>query len=153
MRHGGDPREASNSAEGANPPYTSPVRRATLLVPPLTLLLAGCGAGTVDTAGLTQVRISTSQALPPPYGQHQTTLTSAASLAQFAKLISDNHIGVGSTTGSSGGCSGGIQYTIVVVARSGTTDLSAYDCANQITGNMSGNVSGFISGLEAAGWP
>jgi len=129
------------------------VRHAALLVPPLALLLSGCGTATVDTTGLTEVQISSSQALPPPYGQHQTTLTSAASLAQFARLVSDNHIGVGSTSGSSGACTGGIQYTIVVMARSGTTNLSAYDCANQISGNMSGNVSGFISGLEAAGWP
>jgi hypothetical protein len=112
-------------------------------------LVAGCGSsggGSVDTSNLTQVQLSSSQALPPPYGQYQTTLTSAASLATFQQEMASNKIGESSGTANGGGCAGGIQYTIVLV-RSGqsSTTLSAYDCGGQITGNMTGDVAGFIA--------
>jgi hypothetical protein len=107
--------------------------------------IAGCGSP-VDTSNLTQVQMSSSQALPPPYGSAQAVLTSATSLATFRKAILSAGIGLSGTTTSSGGCAGGIQYTIVLVRSGGkgSTTLNAYDCGGQITGNMAGNVSGFL---------
>jgi hypothetical protein len=107
--------------------------------------IAACGSP-VDTSNLTQVQMSSSQALPPPYGSAQAVLTSATSLATFRKAISSNGISLSATTTSSDGCAGGTQYTIVLVRSGGkgSTTLNAYACGGQITGNMAGNVSGFL---------
>ena len=107
--------------------------------------IAGCGSP-VDTSNLTQVQMSSSQALPPPYGSAQAVLTSATSLATFRKAMSSDGIGLSGTTTSSDGCAGGTEYTIVLVRSGGkgSTTLNAYDCGGQITGNMTGNVAGFL---------
>jgi hypothetical protein len=107
--------------------------------------IAGCGSP-VDTSNLTQVQMSSSQALPPPYGSAQAVLTSATSLATFRKAMSSNGIGLSGTTTTSDGCAGGTQYTIVLVRSGGkgSRTLNAYACGGQITGNMDGNVSGFL---------
>ena len=55
--------------------------------------IAGCGSP-VDTSNLTQVQMSSSQALPPPYGSAQAVLTSATSLATFRKAMSSDGIGL-----------------------------------------------------------
>ena len=107
--------------------------------------IAGCGSP-VDTSNLTQVQMSSSQALPPPYGSAQAVLTSATSLATFRKAMSSDGIGLSGTATSSDGCAGGTEYTIVLVRSGGkgSTTLNAYDCGGQITGNMTGNVAGFL---------
>jgi hypothetical protein len=94
--------------------------------------------------------MSSSQALPPPYGSKQATLTSASALATFQQEVVSHHIGLTSPSTSGGGCAGGIQYTIVLDRGGGkpATTLSAYDCADQITGNMTGDVSGFLAYVD-----
>jgi hypothetical protein len=74
-------------------------------------------------------------------------LTSAASLASFNRSLVANDIGVAATATTNGGCTGGIQYTIVIDRGGGkpATTLSAYDCTGQMTGNITGDVSGFLS--------
>jgi len=123
----------------------------TLLLLPLCLItvaaIEGCGSTSLNTAGLARVAMSSSQALPPPYGSKQATLTAASSIATFQQQVASHHIGLAASSTSGGGCTGGIQYTIVLEWGGGkpSTTLSAYDCANQITGNMSGDVAGFLA--------
>jgi hypothetical protein len=108
-------------------------------------VVAGCGSP-VDTSGVTQVQMSSYQALPPPSGSAQAVLTSAGSLATFRKAMASDGIGLSTTSTSSNGCTGGIEYTIVLIRSGGkaSTKLDAYDCGGQITGNITGNVSGFL---------
>lgn len=113
------------------------------------VMLTACGTsgGSLDTSDLTKVEMSSAQALPPPYGSAQAVLSSAGSLATFQQELASHHIGVTSQATSGDGCTGGIQYTIVLDRSGGkpATTLSAYDCGGQITGNVTGDVSGFLS--------
>ncbi len=121
----------------------------TCLAAAALLLVTACGGSIVDTSGLTRVEISTYQALPPPFGSKQATLTSPSSLANFQKAIAADHIGVSASTTLGTGCAGGIQYTVVMDTGGETsTTLSEYSCADQLTGNMTGDVSGFLTYLD-----
>ena len=112
-------------------------------------VVAGCGTsgGTIDTTDLTKVELSSYQSLPPPFGSAQAVLTSPASLASFSGSLVSHHIGVTGGATANAGCSGGIQYTIVMEWSGGrpVMTLSAYDCGGQVTSNMSGDVSGFLA--------
>jgi hypothetical protein len=115
-------------------------------------LAAACGAQTsvLDTGGLVRVNLSSYQALPPPLGSAQAVLTSAASLAGFRRAMAADDIGVRAHPTESGGCAGGVGYTIVLTdggGRTGTT-LDAYRCAGQITGALTGNVGAFLDYLD-----
>jgi hypothetical protein len=103
-----------------------------------------------DTSNLTEVQLSSSQALPPPYGSAHAVLTSAGSLAGFQQSLVSHHIGVTTNPSditSNDGCTGGVEYTIVLNRGGGNpaTTLDAYDCGGRITGNMTGDVSGFLA--------
>lgn len=108
-------------------------------------LVAGCGSA-IGTGDLIQVQLSSYQALPPPYGSAEAVLTSAASLATFEKAVAADGIGLNSSSTTSAGCAGGIEYTIVLLRSGGkpSTKLDAYDCGGTVTGNITGNVSGFL---------
>jgi predicted small secreted protein len=120
-----------------------------ILVAASALLVTACGGSTVDTAGLTRVQISSYQSLPPPYGSRQATLTSPSSLTAFQQAIAQDRIGMSGSSTVSTGCTGGIQYT-VIMDRGGaaSTTLSEYSCAEQLTGNMTGDVAAFLTYLD-----
>jgi hypothetical protein len=112
-------------------------------------LVAACGpyGNPLDTSDLTRVQMSSYQALPPPYGSAQGVLTSYAALAGFRKVVASDHIGLTTPATSNSGCTGGVQYTVVLEMSGGkpTTTLNAYNCGGQITGNITGDVPGFIA--------
>jgi hypothetical protein len=116
-------------------------------------LVAACGANTsaLDTTGLTKVEISSFQALPPPLGTRQAVLISPASVTAFRQSIASHHIGMTAQVTGSDGCTGGIEYTIVLHRSGGepSTTLNAYACGGQITGDLSGDVSGFLSYVDS----
>jgi len=136
-------------------PSSGPLRRFLLVV----LILAGgaafsaCGTAPVgvDTRGLVSVDVGAYQALPPPYGTRHTVITSADFLADFARALTVHHIALRSPPTTAAGCTGGVQYTVVLKRRGSSrrTTLSAYSCAHTITGNMSGDVSGFLAYLDS----
>jgi hypothetical protein len=99
------------------------------------------------TSDLTRVQMSSYQALPPPYGSAQGVLTSSAALAGFRKAVASDHIGLTTPATSNSGCTGGVQYTVVLEMSGGkpTTTLNAYNCGGQITGNITGDVPGFLA--------
>lgn len=115
------------------------------------LIAAACAdAAPVATGGLTRVSVSSYQALPPPYTPGHVVLVSAASIGAFEHALRSDHIGTTSRATSSGGCTGGTQYTVVITYKSGRrTTLDAYSCGGSITGNMTGHVEAFVGYLSA----
>ena len=135
-------------------PFSGPVRRVLLIALILASGAAFSACGTalvgVDTRGLVSVDVGAFQALPPPYGTRHTVITSATSVADFAHAVAVHHIALRSPATKATGCTGGVQYTVVLKRRgpSRRTTLSAYSCAHTITGNMSGDVSGLLAYLD-----
>ncbi len=116
------------------------------------LVLGACGGGSSSSQwkDLQTVRITVAQpGLPPPYGKPKTTsFTTQGQLARVTAALNAHHITQASSTSTSNGCSGGFTIKIVVVPKSGaSTNLSAYRCAKQTTGDVSGDVTGFLSSV------
>ena len=115
------------------------------------ILLGACGGGSSQQwKDVQSVRITVAQpGLPPPYGEPKTTtFTTQGQVDRVTKALNDHHIDQASSTSSSNGCAGGYTIKITIVPRSGTpTNLSAYRCAKQTTGEVSGDVTGFLSSV------
>lgn len=93
--------------------------------------------------------MSSFQALPPPYEPRHAVLKSAASLGTFEHTLRADHIGTTSHPTSANGCTGGIEYSVVMTFNNGRrTSLDAYNCGGSITGNMTGNVKKFEAYLS-----
>lgn len=113
-------------------------------------LLAACSQSQSPpaslTSGIVKVQITSTQALAPPNGVHEATLTTAASLSSFEQAITSDDIALTSAT-TTAGCAGGIQYTLLLIHKRAAADvtLSAYACAGSLSGNMKGNVQAFVS--------
>ena len=126
-------------------------RVAGVLVSATMLALTGCSnSGTqVSMSGVTEVRISSFQALPPPYKPPHVTLTSDAALSHFKSVMDEHAISVVKKT--EGGCGGGITYTIELARiQGGTTTLTLSPCAGKYFGNVGGkDLEGFIHQLDA----
>ncbi len=117
---------------------------ATLFAAGTVLAAPRAGAATLTTKGLVRVRVSSFQALPPPYEPRHAVLKSAVSLGTFVRTLRADHIGTTSHPTSANGCSGGIEYTVVMTYNNGRrTSLDAYNCGGSITGKMTGNVENF----------
>ena len=122
---------------------------ATLFATGTMLHATGAAAAGLSTSGLTRVSVASFQALPPPYKPGHAVLRSAASLRSFERVLQADHVVVTSHAANAGGCSGGIQYTVVMTYNSGRhMTLDAYDCGGTITGNLSGNVKQFVKYLS-----
>ena len=119
----------------------------------LVFLLAACSSGqashVIDTTGLTKVSIRSYQALPPPYRPTQFTITSASGLAAFQSVLVARNIKLLPTKTTSDGCTGGIQYTIVLTRAAGIVELDVYSCGHSFPEtNINGNLPGFVSDLD-----
>jgi hypothetical protein len=115
------------------------------------LALTACGGSSSSQwKGLRSVRVTVAQpGLPPPYGSPKTTaFTSSGELARVTTLLNAHHIAQAASTSSSTGCAGGFKIEIVIVrAGAATTNLSAYRCANQTSGNVTGDLVGFLQAI------
>jgi hypothetical protein len=116
------------------------------------LVLGACGGGSSSSQwkDLQTVRVTVAQpGLPPPYGEPKTTsFTTQGQLTRVTTALNAHHITQASSTSTSNGCSGGFTIKIAIVPKSGTpTNLSAYRCAKQTTGDVSGDVTGFLSSI------
>ena len=71
-------------------------------------------------------------ALPPPLGTKHVLLTSAQALAGFAQSVATHHIALSSSE-TSPGCPGGINYTVVITKRtpSARITLQGYNCQHR----------------------
>jgi hypothetical protein len=115
------------------------------------IVLAACGGSSSSQwKGLRSVRVTVAQpGLPPPYGMPKTTaFTTSGELARVTSLLNAHHIAQASSTASGAGCAGGFRIQIVI-ARTGSApaELSAYQCANQTSGNVSGDLVGFLKAI------
>ena len=114
------------------------------------LVLAGCSSSgdRVSTDGVTEVRISSYQALPPPYKPPHVTLSSDADLNRF-KAVMDEHA-IAMVKKTEGGCGGGVTYTIELAhIEGGTTTLTISACAGKYYGNVGGkDLEGFVNDLQ-----
>jgi hypothetical protein len=114
--------------------------------------LAACGSGhhaAAKWSDLTRVSVDVDQpGVPTPPGTKHTptTFTTPAQLTTVTNALNANHIGKAARTTTSNGCAGGIQIEIKITQRhQRRTDLSAYHCANTVTGNIAGNLTGFLN--------
>jgi hypothetical protein len=116
------------------------------------VLLVACGGGSSQQwKDVQTVRITVAQpGLPPPYSDPKiTTFTTQRQVDRVTKALNDHHITQASSTSSSNGCAGGYTIRITIVPKSGSpTNLSAYRCAKQTTGDVRGDVTGFLSALD-----
>ena len=101
----------------------------------------------ISVSGLVRVEVDTYQSLPPPYKPGHRVLTSNPALAAFAKAVTSHRIAIRQHPTASSGCTGGVEYTIVVRTNVRRTTLSAYRCAGTITGNLTGEVAAFLRDL------
>jgi hypothetical protein len=132
------------------PAHNSRVRMALGAIC-VCLVLGACGGGSSSQwKDLQTVRITVAQpGLPPPYGKPKTTsFTTQGQLTRVTAALNAHHITQASSTSTSNGCSGGFTIKIAIVPKSGApTNLSAYRCAKQTTGDASGDVTGFLSSV------
>jgi hypothetical protein len=117
------------------------------------LVVSSCGGGGSSSwKDLRAVRVTLSRpGIPPPGGlPHTTSFTSPSELAVVTAALNKHHIEQGSSS-SNDGCAGGENVAISITHADGSvTNLSAYRCAGQTTGEVSGDLLGF---LNAAGVP
>ena len=101
---------------------------------------------------MTEVDVSSTQALPPPYSPKQVKFTDASDIAQIKHAITTHSISiVADSSDSTSGCSGGIEYTITIIrgASGSQTSLDAYRCGGAISGNVAGNdLPGFLTDID-----
>jgi hypothetical protein len=96
------------------------------------------------------VRITVAQpSLPPPYGEPKTTaFTTPAQVSRVTAALNAHHVVKASSSSTNNGCAGGHTVIITIVPQTGApTQLSAYRCANQTTGDIDGDLTGFLSSL------
>lgn len=142
-------RSCQRSERGRAGRFGSALVSATLFAAGMMLAAPSAGAATLTTNGLTRVSASSFQALPPPYEPRHTVLKSAASLGTFEQTLRNDHIGITSHPTTANGCTGGIDYTVVMTYNNGRrTSLDAYNCGGSITGNLTGNVKKFEAYLS-----
>jgi hypothetical protein len=121
------------------------------------LLIAACGGSSSSSSGatsgwkdLSSVRVTVAQpGLPPPFGLPKTTsFTTSGQVAHVTSLLNSHHIARASSASSNSGCAGGFQIGIVIVPRGAApVRLSAYECANHTSGDVSGDLVGFLSSI------
>jgi hypothetical protein len=142
-------RSRQRSERGRAGRFGCALMSATVFVACTVFAARGAGAATLSTNGLTRVSISSYQALPPPYKPGYAVLKSTASLRSFEHALQADHVGITSHPTNGNGCSGGIQYSVVMTYSKGRrTALDAYDCGGSITGNVTGNVKKFVNYLS-----
>jgi hypothetical protein len=111
-------------------------------------------ADAVGWSGLTRVSVDVDQPSVAPIPGVKNTpsrFTSPAQLRTVRNALNANHIRKAGHTTTDDGCTGGIEIAIKITQRQGgRTDLSAYDCANRITGNIAGNLTGFLKQIDVA---
>jgi hypothetical protein len=121
----------------------------------LALCVAACGSSSSTSSAeawksLRTVRITVAQpSLPPPYGEPKTTaFTTPAQVSRVTAALNAHHIAKAASSSTNNGCAGGHTVIIAIVPLNGApTQLSAYRCANQTTGNVDGDLTGFLSSL------
>jgi hypothetical protein len=121
----------------------------------VALCVAACGSSSSSSSAeawksLHTVRITVAQpSLPPPYGEPKTTaFTTPAQVARVTAALNAHHIAKAASSSTNNGCTGGHTVMITITPQSGAaTQLSAYRCANQTTGDIDGDLTGFLSSL------
>ena len=122
-------------------------------------VLAACGATSTSsspatqtplaTNGLTEVDLSSTRPLPPPYTPKHRALTSTADIELFQQMVAAHAITLSSSSsGVTAGCTGGTEYTITMVRAAGPPSTLG-QCADRISANISGtDLSGFLAEID-----
>jgi hypothetical protein len=120
------------------------------------LLFAGCGGGDDQArwSGLRSVTIKVeTPSIPEPEGSPGPTPKTFAKPGQLRRVtaaLNDHDIRQVDEVEGEPGCSGGTEIAISIVeAGGGRTALHAYDCGDEISGDVGGDLTGFLAAVGA----